>query len=373
MNEDIILRMVQPYLKNLSITYGEFEMLFEMLSLREQYGVLEILNQNSIELRTEEEADADIRDMEASVDKESINADHFEILYDDSVFSGKDDEHEVDSKEEYARFLDVNRRIRQSNEILCVLIQQGNVQARQDLCIKNRRLVGKVANSYNRFAGNDLDLDDLEQAGMVGMLNAAEKFDPNLGYAFSTYAMWWIKQAIVREIYDHGFTIRVPVHMMEVIHRINVVDRDFSMTGIGYKEKLSKIAEELGMTEENIEQCLAVQYQFLNISSLDVPVGEAGDTEMVELIPDETIISVEDEVFSNMLKECVSDALQILTEREQKVLDLRYGLTDGRERTLEEVGGILGVTRERIRQIEQKAFRKIRHISNNTYLRDFLN
>lgn len=366
MNEEIILKMVQPYLKDNSLSYGEFDRIFEMLSLREQYGVLEILNQNKIELRDDDGKDEDACRGESVVDED------FEILYEDSVFSGEEEYLGNDTQDEYTRYLEVKKDIRLSNEILCVMIQQGNAQAKQDLCIRNRRLVEKIANAYYQFAGNDLAFDDLRQAGMMGMLNAAEKFDPDRGNAFSTYAVWWMKQAVIHEIYDHGFTIRIPVHMMEMIHKVNALDRSLSMTVIGYRDRLIKIAEELGTTEETIEQCLAVQNSFLNTSSLDVPVGEAQDFVMLDLISDETVPSVEDEVCTNIMREKVVDALQILTKREQEVLDLRFGLTDGRERTLEDVGNILGVTRERIRQIEQKAFRKIRRPGYQSNLRDFL-
>ncbi len=368
MNEEIILKMVQPYLKNSSITYEEFDKLFEMLSLKEQYCVLDILHRNNIELQTDEKELDHIENLdEISIDEEAL-----EILYDDSIFFDQNNGSKEDDKTGYSGFLEVRKNIKQSYEILCVLIQQGNAQARQDLCIKNRRLVDKIANIYVRFSGNDLAFDDLEQAGMIGILTAAERFDTDRGYAFSTYATWWIKQAIVREIYDHGFTIRVPVHMMETIHKINVLDRNFTMIGMGYKERLKKMSEQLSMTEENIEQCMMVQNIFLNTSSLDIPVRDAEDTIVLELIPDEAIMSVEDEVFTTIMREQVVEALQILTKKEQMVLDLRFGLTDGVERTLEEIGNVLGVTRERIRQIEQKAFRKIRHPSNYGNLRDFL-
>lgn len=366
MNEEIILKMVQPYLKDNSLSYGEFDRIFEMLSLREQYGVLEILNQNKIELRDDDGKDEDACRGESVVDED------FEILYEDSVFSGEEEYLGNDTQDKYSRYPEVKKDIKLSNEILCVMIQQGNAQAKQDLCIRNRRLVEKIANAYYQFAGNDLAFDDLRQAGMMGMLNAAEKFDPDRGNAFLTYAVWWMKQAVIREIYDHGFTIRIPVHMMEMIHKVNALDRSLSMTVIGYRDRLIKIAEELGTTEETIEQCLAVQNSFLNTSSLDVPVGEAQDFVMLDLISDETVPSVEDEVCTNIMREKVVDALQILTKREQEVLDLRFGLTDGRERTLEDVGNILGVTRERIRQIEQKAFRKIRRPGYQSNLRDFL-
>lgn len=367
MNEEIILKMIKPYLKNSSITYDEFDNLFEMLSLKEQYGVLEVLNKNDIELTADEEESDDI---ESLCETELRDEDDFEILYDDSVFSDQDYGGEKPD-DVYSGFLEIKKKIAQSNEILCVLIQQGNKQARQDLCIKNRRLVDKLAIRYDKFLGNGLSVDDLEQAGMLGMITAAEKFDPRRGYAFSTYATWWIRHMIIREIYDHGFMIRVPVHMMEMIHKINVLDRDLSLAGIGCKDRMKAIAEELDITEEYIDKCMAVQSNFLNTASLDVPVGESEDVTMHELVQDETMASVEDEVFTNILREQVVDVLQILTQREQEVLDLRYGLTDGRERTLEEVGSIFGVTRERIRQIEAKAFRKLRCSDKSKYFRDF--
>ena len=378
MDEKIILKMVEPYLKDSSVTYEEFDNLFEMLSRKEQYEVLDILAKNNIELRPDEEDDNDfdestdepskeeLESLEADIDKE----DGFDILYDDAIFIDEDyDSDEADSKSSY---LEIKTKVNQSNEILCKLIQEGNEQAKQDLCVKNRMLVCKVAQRYERFFGNDLSFEDLEQAGMMGMLKAAEKFHIEYGYNFSTYAMWWIRQAITREVYDHGFTIRVPVHMMERIGKINAADRKLQTKSLTNRERVEGIADLLDIPVEYVDYCLAVQNTLLNNTSLDTPIGEDEDTALMDMIPEDSVLSVEDQVAANVLGNIINELLETLTERQRKVLELRFGLKDGRERTLEEVGQVFGVTRERIRQIEAKALRKLRHPSRSRKLKDFL-
>ena len=380
MNEEIILKMVTPYLKKSSITYEEFDNLFDMLSLKEQYGVLDILSKSNIELRPdEEENDLDMKnepsDEElATIEKDMDEDDNdiFEVLYDDSIFvegGCETDDEEIDTRSNY---LEVNSKIRQSNEILCKLIQEGNEQAKQDLCIKNRMLVCKVAKKYDQYFGNDLSFEDLEQAGMMGMLRAAEKFRVDLGYNFSTYAMWWIRQAITREIYDHGFTIRIPVHIMETIGKINSVDRELSLRSLTNRERIEKISELLHISVEEVDFCMVIQSTMLNNTSLDTPVGEDSDTALLDIVPTDCYLSVEDQVAANALGEIMNEALKTLTEREKIILELRFGLKDGRERTLEEIGREFNVTRERIRQIESKALRKLRHPSRSSKFRDFL-
>jgi len=378
MDEKIILKMVEPYLKDSSVTYEEFDNLFEMLSRKEQYEVLDILAKNNIELRPDEEDDNDfdestdepskeeLESLEADIDKE----DGFDILYDDAIFIDEDyDSDEADSKSSY---LEIKTKVNQSNEILCKLIQEGNEQAKQDLCVKNRMLVCKVAQRYERFFGNDLSFEDLEQAGMMGMLKAAEKFHIEYGYNFSTYAMWWIRQAITREVYDHGFTIRVPVHMMERIGKINAADRKLQTKSLTNRERVEGIADLLDIPVEYVDYCLAVQNTLLNNTSLDTPIGEDEDTALMDMIPEDSVLSVEDQVAANVLGNIINELLETLTERQRKVLELRFGLKDGRERTLEEVGQVFGVTRERIRQIEAKALRKLRHPSRSRKIKDFL-
>ena len=375
MNEEIIIKMVEPYLKESSLTYEEFDNLFEMLSLKEQYGVLDILEKNNISLRPDEEEDEDTDDEPtdeelSKIEKGEICDDGFEVLYDDSIFA---DNNTDDNKSEVgSKYLEVKNNVKQTNDILCVLIQQGNEQAKQDLCIKNRRLVSKIASRYERYFGNDLSFEDLEQAGMIGMLKAAEKFNVEYGYSFSTYATWWIRQSIIREIYDHGFTIRVPVHMMETITKINAVDRKCIDKSMTRKEKIQYIADELNMSVEYVDYCLAIQSTMLSDASLDIPIGDDEDTSLIEMIPANSYLSVEDEVAAKLLGEIINEVLITLTEREKNILELRFGLKDGKSRTLEEIGKEYGVTRERIRQIEAKALRKLKHPSRSKRLKGFL-
>ena len=204
------------------------------------------------------------------------------------------------------------------------------------------------------------------------MLKAAEKFHVEYGYNFSTYAMWWIRQSIVREVYDHGFTIRVPVHMMETIGKINAIDRKLNEKSMTNREKIEAIAEELGVPVEYVDYCLAIQSSLLSDASLDTPIGEDEDTSLLDMIPTDSVLSVEDEVAAKVLGETLNEILGTLTERQRKVLELRFGINDGKERTLEEVGQVFGVTRERIRQIEAKALRKLRHPSRSRKIKDFL-
>ena len=374
MNEEIILKMVEPYIKEASITYEEFDNLFVMLSRKEQYSVLDLLEKNHIDIRPDEDEE-DFEDIDEEPSNEELETieqdieieDGFEILYDDAIFMNKDEEDEG-----RVRNLEIKTYVKQSNEILCKLIQEGNEQAKQDLCIKNRKLVCKVAKKYERYFGNDLAFEDLVQAGMIGMLKAAEKFNIEYGYSFSTYAMWWIRQAILREVYDHGFTIRIPVHMMETIGKINAAEGKLRTKSLTDRERIEDIAKLLDMSVEYVDYCLVVQNTLLNAASLDTPIKEEGDTVLLDMIPANSSLSVEDQVAAKALGEILNEVLGTITEKERKILELRFGLKDGRKRTLEDVGKEFGVTRERIRQLEVKALKKLRHPSRSRKLRDFL-
>ena len=374
MNEEIILKMVEPYIKEASITYEEFDNLFVMLSRKEQYSVLDLLEKNHIDIRPDEDEE-DFEDIDEEPSNEELETieqdieieDGFEILYDDAIFMNKDEE-----DESRVRNLEIKTYVKQSNEILCKLIQEGNEQAKQDLCIKNRKLVCKVAKKYERYFGNDLAFEDLVQAGMIGMLKAAEKFNIEYGYSFSTYAMWWIRQAILREVYDHGFTIRIPVHMMETIGKINAAEGKLRTKSLTDRERIEDIAKLLDMSVEYVDYCLVVQNTLLNAASLDTPIKEEGDTVLLDMIPANSSLSVEDQVAAKALGEILNEVLGTITEKERKILELRFGLKDGRKRTLEDVGKEFGVTRERIRQLEVKALKKLRHPSRSRKLRDFL-
>ena len=348
MNEEIILRMIEPYLQNNTLTYGEFENIFSILSLKEQYKVSEILFKNNIELVDEPVG-------EIILDTEE-DEDNFEILYDDSIFK---DSCGSESANDY---LTLNRNIHQSNKILCSLIQQGNRQAEQDLCVKNRGLVDKYVIAYQKRYGNRLDFEDLEQVGFIGLIKAAHRYDIDSGVAFSTYAVYWIKQSISREIMDNGYVIRIPVHMMERINKVLNLDVQYANEGLGLHERIEAIAVDLDMSYENIKECLMIKNNYLTYASLNSPVGEDEASELGEMLPDEGEKSIEEIVAEKMLREELEKALTSLTNREQKVIRLRYGLDDARERTLEEVGKEFNVTRERIRQIEAKALRKLAHL-----------
>lgn len=356
MNEEIILKMVNPYLKNGELTYDDFENIFCILSLKEQYKVSEILFSNGIDL-VDTEIDEVV--LEVEIEKE----DKFEVLYEDSIFQDQGTDED---------YLTINRDIRQSNEILCTLIQQGNRQAVQDLCVKNKRLVDKYVMAYQKKYGHRLDFEDLEQVGFLGLIKAAHRFEVEQGAAFSTYAVFWIKQSISREIMDNGYAIRIPVHMMERINKVLHLDNVYDREGLELKERIEAISEELGISCENVRECLTIKNNYLSYASLNAPIGEDEASELGEMLPQEDTLSIEEIVSEKFLREELERVLSTLTDREQTILRLRCGMDDGRERTLEEVGKIFNVTRERIRQIEAKALRKLRHPSRSRKLKDFI-
>ena len=373
MNEKLIIGMVAPYLKGNTLTYQEFEGIFSMLSLKEQYGVLEILDKNQIEL-IENHADAD--GCESPGQSPDNEEDEFELLYEDDIFSddgGESDDQKTGSEREEHKteYLKVRRKILLSNRVLIGMIQEGDAQAKQDLCVKNHGLVNKWAGIYQKAYGNKMDFEDLEQAGMLGMIKAAERFDLNAGTEFSTYAVWWIKQAITREIMDHGYTIRIPVHRMEQIQKVMRLDSKYASES-DYRKRMGLISRESGMPVSLVEDNMRLFYQFIKATSLDLPIGEEDDTTLGEIVPYEGEMSIEDAATQQVLKERLEEVLQTLTVKEQRVLRLRFGLDDGRVRTLEQVGQEFGVTRERIRQIEAKALRKLRHPSRSRKIKDFL-
>lgn len=357
--------MAQPYVKDKSITYGQFERIYDMLSLKEQYIVSEILYKNGINLvEGEEQIEDDVYILETDENTDEVYEEEFQVLYDEDLFK---DNHYLQNKEEN---LIVNWNIRQSNEILCTLIQQGNKQAVQDLCLKNKKLVDKYVAVYQRRYGNRLDFDDLEQVGFMGLIKAAKKFEIHRGNAFSTYAVWWIKQAISREIMDNGYAIRIPVHMMERINKVTSVESH--NIGLGIEERIEKISEELSITEDAVKESLILRKNYLSYTSLNIPIGDEENTELGEMIPEEDILSIENIVAGRELRRNLEAVLDTLTQREQKVIRLRFGLDDGRPRTLEEVGKQFNVTRERIRQIEEKALRKLRHPSRARKIAGYL-
>ena len=368
MNEEIILGMVGPYVKDSAITYNEFDQIFSILSRKEQYTVTDILYKNGIDL-----VDAHIKDdiLVLDVDSEDefdekLEDDDFEVLYDEALFR---DNGVHESEIEH---LIVHKDIRQSNEILCSLIQQGNRQAAQDLCIKNKRLVDKYVIAYEKRYGNHLDFEDLEQVGFLGLIKAAQKFDIHQGTSFSTYAVFWIKQSISREIMDNGYAIRIPVHMMEKINKVVMCHNKLTGEGVPPHERILQISSQLEYSVDDVRECLKLKQNFLGYTSLDVPIGEDSDSELGDFIPVEEEYSVEQMAFSKALRHEMENVLMTLPPRERDILKLRFGWDDNHPRTLEEIGLKYDVTRERIRQIAAKALRKLRHPTRSRRLKDFV-
>ena len=335
----------------------EVEQMEKVLDFLEASGVDVLrISGNDEELILDVDDDADIEKMD---DEEEIELDKIDL----SVPEGVSIE---DPVRMYLKEIGKVSLLTADEEIeLAKRMEQGDEEAKKRLAEANLRLVVSIA---KRYVGRGMLFLDLIQEGNLGLIKAVEKFDYRKGYKFSTYATWWIRQAITRAIADQARTIRIPVHMVETINKLIRVSRQL-LQELGREPTPEEIAEEMKMPVERVREILKISQEPV---SLETPIGEEEDSHLGDFIQDDNVPVPADAAVFTLLKEQLIEVLGTLTEREQKVLRLRFGLDDGRARTLEEVGKEFNVTRERIRQIEAKALRKLRHPSRSRKLKDYL-
>jgi RNA polymerase primary sigma factor len=330
---------------------------FDVEQLDKLYETLET---NNIEIIEDFEPDFDIN-IDSDIDEKTIDEDGTEYESTYTADPNIDDPVKVYLKEiGRVPLLSTEEEIELSEKMM-----QGDENAKKRLSEANLRLVVSIA---KRYVGRGMQFLDLIQEGNLGLIKAVEKFDHSKGFKFSTYATWWIRQAITRAIADQARTIRIPVHMVETITKVKKISSQLLHQN-GHEPTAEEIAKELSMTVDKVREIMRISQEPV---SLETPIGEEEDSHLGDFIPDEDAPAPVDATSHVLLREQLSDVLSSLTPREEMVLRLRFGLVDGRSRTLEEVGKEFNVTRERIRQIEAKALRKLRHPSRSKKLKDFL-
>ena len=348
------------------LTYKQVNDAFASMPINEEKMdlILEYLEKNNIDVLQDDNVD-DTTDLLLDTDDEVIlsEEDEVEIIDDADVLEGVSTE---DPVRMYLKEIGNVPLLSTEEEVaLAQRVEAGDESAKKQLIEANLRLVVSIAKKY---VGRGMPFLDLIQEGNMGLMKAVDKFDYSKGLKFSTYATWWIRQAITRGIADTGRTIRVPVHMVETINKTLRMTRTL-LQELGREPTPEEVAERLGVPVARVREVLKISRDPV---SLDTPIGEEDDSHLGDFIEDDSALSPADSAAFSMLREELSTALESLTDRERQVVQLRFGLIDGRARTLEEVGKEFNVTRERIRQIEAKALRKLRHPSRSKRLRDFL-
>jgi len=342
------------------LEYQEISDFFADMPLEEEQfeKILEVLEQHNVDVFriTEDDADADEIIL---TDEDEVDVENLDLTIPDGISI-------EDPVRMYLKEIGKVPLLSAEEEIeLAKRMELGDQEAKKRLAEANLRLVVSIA---KRYVGRGMLFLDLIQEGNLGLIKAVEKFDYRKGYKFSTYATWWIRQAITRAIADQARTIRIPVHMVETINKLIRVSRQL-LQELGREPTPEEIAEEMKMPTDRVREILKISQEPV---SMETPIGEEEDSHLGDFIEDDNVPAPADAAAFTLLKEQLVEVLSTLTEREQKVLRLRFGLDDGRARTLEEVGKEFNVTRERIRQIEAKALRKLRHPSRSRKLKDYL-
>ena len=356
-----------------NVSFEDFNATLDGIVLNEDDSdsLFEYLNKQSgvsLDKYTEELISSDVDDSDDNfgLEDEALDVEIASILQDDVLINEDDGININDPVRMYLKVIGKVDLLSAEEEVeLAKRIEQGDVEAKKKLTNANLRLVVSIA---KRYVNKGMAFLDLIQEGNLGLLKAVDKFDYTKGYKFSTYATWWIRQAITRAIADQARTIRIPVHMVETINKITRTSRAL-VQELGRDPTTAEIAQKLGMTEEKVTEILKIAQDPV---SLETPIGEEEDSHLGDFIPDEDALAPDEMASYMLLREQLFEVLGTLTEREARVLILRFGLEEGRPRTLEEVGEIFNVTRERIRQIEAKALRKLRHPTRSKKLKDFL-
>ena len=344
------------------LEYQEISDFFADMPLEEAQfeKILDVLEKNNIDvLRITEEEDYIDVDPAMFSDEEAVDVENIDLSVPDGVSI-------EDPVRMYLKEIGKVPLLSAEEEIeLAKRMELGDQEAKKRLAEANLRLVVSIA---KRYVGRGMLFLDLIQEGNLGLIKAVEKFDYRKGYKFSTYATWWIRQAITRAIADQARTIRIPVHMVETINKLIRVSRQL-LQELGREPSPEEIAEEMGMPADRVREILKISQEPV---SMETPIGEEEDSHLGDFIEDDNVPAPADAAAFTLLREQLDEVLNTLTEREQKVLRLRFGIDDGQPKTLEDVGKRFNVTRERIRQIEAKALRKLRHPSRSRKLKDYL-